>query len=573
MLSQTLQPGPSRVGPARACNATAVASKYDEYWLIRRSELGSAIERAAAGEEGSLDVSGLRELGQRESWYGSATVQGSTVVSSAMAHATSLARVVTGQNMCSRWPEKTFRFTISNGLTLAVVTRISLPGAAPSAPRTQPLAAAQPFGTTGMPESMDVAMACERVHGLLEGLPVWRAPSDVTFDNGLYFFYETGERSHHAVAGRVVRVGNHPHAQQRLRGRLKDHFRSSAGAKNGSVFRRYIGGAVIRRENAESSCLAPGRGEGHWERQKQPACTECGPVETRVTDLLNSEFSFRCVRIDDMSERNTFEAKLIATLAKCPVCKPSQAWLGRLAYPRTVSESGLWNTEFVGGPTLTQDDMRRLGQLVDRTRAGTRCTSGDLQSVLLVIPCSGWKRPRQELELPPVQIAELLGPEAKALLSEGRRLAFDHPGTRLHLDSPVRSALTYYTGQPYATTGVKEALVAAIGQGLHCLIISGGYGVVRPEEPIHKYNAHLGSQTKGVWSRRLPVILHDYIERNQINESIVLLSQQYAACVPELTANERRFVPSFRRGVNEGAAEQVVPAMIGSVLASTLASL
>jgi hypothetical protein len=457
---------PQSHGPVRACDATSVASKYDEYWLIRRSELGSAIERAAAGEEGSLDVSGLRELGQRESWYGSATVQGSTVVSSAMAHATSLARLVTGQNMCTRWPEKTFRFRISNGLTLAVVTGISRPRTAPSAPQTHhQLATAQPFGSMG-PESMEVAMACERVHTLLEGLPVWRAPSDVTFDNGLYFFYETGEHSQHAVAGRVVRVGNHPRAQDRLRGRLNDHFRSSAGAKNGSVFRRYIGGAVIRRENAQSSCLAPGAGEGHWERQKQPTCTECGPVETRVTDLLNSAFSFRCVRIDDMGERNTFEARLIATLAACPVCKPSQAWLGHLAYPRTVRESGLWNTEFVGGATLTHDDMRRLEQLVDHTGAGTRHTSGDLQNVLLVIPCSGGKRPGHELELPPVQVADLLNPRAQALLS-----------------------------------------------------------------------------------------------------------QQYAACVPALTANERRFVPSFRRGVDEGAALQVVPAMIGSELASTLASL
>jgi cytoplasmic iron level regulating protein YaaA (DUF328/UPF0246 family) len=133
--------------------------------------------------------------------------------------------------------------------------------------------------------------------------------------------------------------------------------------------------------------------------------------------------------------------------------------------------------------------------------------------------------------------------------------------------------MSYYTGQPYATTGVKEALIGAIRRGLHCSIVSGGYGVVRPEEPIHNYNAHLGTQTKGVWSRRLPVILRDYVERNQIDESIVLLSQQYAACIPALTANERRFVPSFRRGVDEGAALQVVPAMIGSELASTLASL
>jgi hypothetical protein len=274
-----------------------------------------------------------------------------------------------------------------------------------------------------------------------------------------------------------------------------------------------------------------------------------------------------------MSERNTFEAKLIATLAACPVCQPSPAWLGRFAYPRTVRESGLWNTEFVGGPTLTKEDVRRLEQLVDQTGAGTIHASGDLQKVLLVIPCSGGKRPGQELELPSVQVADLLGPEAEALLSEGRRLAFDRRGTQLDLDSPVKSALSYYTGQPYATTGVKEALIGAIRQGLHCLIISGGYGVVRPEEPIHSYNAHLGTQTKSVWSRRLPVILHDYVERNQINESIVFLSQQYAACVPALTANERRLVPSFRRGVDEGAALQVVPAMIGSELASTLASL
>jgi hypothetical protein len=69
------------------------------------------------------------------------------------------------------------------------------------------------------------------------------------------------------------------------------------------------------------------------------------------------------------------------------------------------------------------------------------------------------------------------------------------------------------------------------------------------------------------------VILRNYVEQNQINESVVLLSQQYAACVPALTANERRFVPSFRRGVDEGAALRVVPAIIGSELANTLATL
>ena len=554
----------------------AVASKYDEYWLSRRTELGGVIERAAAGHEGTLDVSDIVEVGSRGSWFGSATVRASTVVSSTMAHVTSLARVVAAHNLCGGWPDKTFRFTISHGRKLAVVTGAPFPGAQHSAPPTQHRpTTALPVTAAGTSEPMDAATACERAHSLLVRLPVWRTPNDVTFDNGLYFFYQTGEHSQHARDGRVVRIGNHPRARDRLRGRLKDHFRSGSGAKNGSVFRRYIGGALIRRENPESSCLAPRAGEGHWERQTQPACTECWTVEARVTDLLNSAFSFRCVRIDDMGERNTFEAKLIATLAACPVCHPSQTWLGRLAYPATVRESGLWNTEFVGGPIVTLDDMRRLEFLVEHTGAGAAPihVTRDLQHILLVIPCSGRKRPGQELPLPLVGIAELLGPEARALLADGRRLAFDRSGTRLELDSPIKSALSYYAGQPYATYGVQEGLLSAIRRGLHCLIISGGYGVVRAEEPIRNYNAHLGTQTKDVWSRRLPTVLCDYVQRNQIHESIVLLSQQYAACVPRLTATERRFVPSFRRGFDEGAALQVVPAMIGEELARTLAAL
>jgi hypothetical protein len=40
-----------------------------------------------------------------------------------------------------------------------------------------------------------------------------------------------------------------------------------------------------------------------------------------------------------------------------------------------------------------------------------------------------------------------------------------------------------------------------------------------------------------------------------------------------LTANERRLVRSFRRGIDEGAALQVVPAMIGDELARILTAL
>ena len=136
---------------------------------------------------------------------------------------------------------------------------------------------------------------------------------------------------------------------------------------------------------------------------------------------------------------------------------------------------------------------------------------GSLEDTLLLIPCSGGKKGARDPGFPVVCVEDLLGPTAAATLADGRRLAFQRRGTRLDEGSPLRPALAWYTGQPYATPGVHDGLVAAIEKGLHCLIVSGGYGVVRAEEPIHDYQAHL-SKTRGVWARRLPAILRDYVE-------------------------------------------------------------
>jgi hypothetical protein len=170
-------------------------------------------------------------------------------------------------------------------------------------------------------------------------------------------------------------------------------------------------------------------------------------------------------------------------------------------------------------------------------------------------------------------MGDLLGPVAASTLAEGRKLAFQRPGTQLDLDSAPRPALAWYTGQPYATSGVRAGLIAAIERGLHCLIVSGGYGVVRAEEPIHKYQAHL-SKTRGVWSRRLPAILRDYVDRNNITRTITVVSSVYAGVLPmNLTGNDARYVPSFSHQVDEGAALQVVPARVGARLADVLAQL
>ena len=213
----------------------------------------------------------------------------------------------------------------------------------------------------GRGHTPDTEEVCAAIHDALESLPLLSSPTDVPFLDGLYFFYEDGETSEHGAHGRVVRVGNHPRSSGGLRKRLRQHY---SGRKNGSVFRKLLGGALLRRRDPKSPCLLPAPGKGHWEHHKEKTCQECRPLEEEVSQLLRRSFRFRCVMVEDREERNGLEAALIATLAACPMCGPSPSWLGRYAYSETVRSSGLWNSQFVGGQTITERQLERVQGLV-----------------------------------------------------------------------------------------------------------------------------------------------------------------------------------------------------------------
>lgn len=559
-----------------------MASKYDLYWAERLEEIRSAVQDAAAGAApAAVDVQGLRRLGARQSWYGTVEIRGRTAAKASMAHAVSLGRTVAASGICTPWREHTFRFTITQSgvLTITVVDmtgpgRLGKPPTPPRPPsQMRPSAHSGAWAGAEDGDPVDAATGCARIHAALITLPSWTQPASVPFTNGLYFFYERGERSQHAPGGRIVRIGNHPLAQGRLVGRLSDHYNPRPGAKNFSVFRRYLGGALLRRYDPSSPCLQPAPGQGHWEKQGGKTCSLCADIEQAVSELISSAFTFRCVRIEDGAERNDFEKRLIATVAACPECRPSDGWLGRHAYPQPVRASGLWNVQHVGEQPATGQQLRRFDELVGMTLPGAVPASNvDLSQTLLVIPCSGEKKGAADPGLPVVSVGDLLGPAERQLLLQGRQLAFERPGTSLNTSTPLRPALAWYTGQPYKTDGVRDALVEAIRQGLHCLIISAGYGVLRAEEPINWYNAQI-AQTKSVWAQRLAAILADYVRRQKISRSFVLLSRQYAECVPPLTSAERRSVPMFTRGRDVGSAMRVVPGRIGAELSELLPAL
>ena len=215
-------------------------------------------------------------------------------------------------------------------------------------------------------EEKSLEATCLVIHELLDPLPLhdFRTPTRRLPRNGIYFFYEEGEFCRHfdVIRPRIVRVGTH-REQDRFRSRIRQHIR---GNKNSSVFRKHLGGAVLRRRNPDDFRL------GRWLKQDTPTFEE---VEELVTNRLAADFTFKCIMVKDKKERLDLEERLIATLAKCPGCEPSKDWLGYYAGSEEIRQSSLWNVQHVyGNKHMTQQYLSKLRELVCRElkRIGVR---------------------------------------------------------------------------------------------------------------------------------------------------------------------------------------------------------
>ena len=165
-------------------------------------------------------------------------------------------------------------------------------------------------------------------------------------ENGLYLFHEDGERYWigDRVTDRIVRVGTHDE-DGRLPGRIRNHYR---GSGNNSIFRRHIGSAIINQHPELNVDMAD------WRQSKEPSDPR---VEALINEMLRAHFAFRCIPIQNRSERLRLEEKLIATLAQSDQ-RPSPQWLGRSADSASIATSGLWNIEHVCSKDgLTQEDI------------------------------------------------------------------------------------------------------------------------------------------------------------------------------------------------------------------------
>ncbi len=198
------------------------------------------------------------------------------------------------------------------------------------------------------------------LYGLVRRLPVF----DVSFlraqlpANGVYLFFEKGESV--TIGGealeRIVRVGTH-RVQGRFPRRLRQHYgrvKTLGGNKNGSVFRKLVGAALMRREDPLDPRLAD------WEF---PQGTSDRNAEELVSIYMRDSFTFVCFQVDDQIERMAIESGLIALLAQHPVGEPSKGWLGYNSGSATVRTMGIWNSQRVNAAPLTVEQLERLGQV------------------------------------------------------------------------------------------------------------------------------------------------------------------------------------------------------------------
>ena len=199
------------------------------------------------------------------------------------------------------------------------------------------------------------------VYTLLAPLPRFDhafVPSRLPLD-GIYFLFEKGEtiRLRGLVSDRIVRVGIN-RSNGRFPSRIRGHYGRVGrlgGNKNGSVFRKHLGGALLRRADPNDQRL---RG---WLQQDGPTYPD---VEREVSLLLRHNFTFVCVRVDDADERQSLESALIALLAQNPLGRPSSGWLGVYAASEGIHNAGLWNTQHIHSEPLTMQAFRRLSTLV-----------------------------------------------------------------------------------------------------------------------------------------------------------------------------------------------------------------
>lgn len=208
---------------------------------------------------------------------------------------------------------------------------------------------------------------CNEIHKIFNGLKEYKFPFDQKEipKNGIYILFEKGEKVDKLK--RIVRVGTHTGNNQ-LPSRLKQHFIKEN--KDRSIFRKNIGRALLNADNDSflkqwqldlTSRANKEKNSGKVDFEKLKS------VEKRVTEYIQSNFSFAVFEVLEKEQRLTIESRIISTVSNCTNCKPSKNWLGLSSPKQKIIESGLWLVNELWKQSLTETELAEMKNITEST--------------------------------------------------------------------------------------------------------------------------------------------------------------------------------------------------------------
>jgi len=226
---------------------------------------------------------------------------------------------------------------------------------------------------------------CNWLHKKIEELPLIKCPFNLEDlpKNGIYFFYEKDEASKHdGVSRRIVRVGTHK--GNNFRSRMNDHFLFNerkmnfnsvkAAPKDRSIFRKNIGRALLNKEEDDylkiwNIDFTPRKNRDKYHHLRD--INEEKEIESRITNILRDDFSFRFLLIDNETKRignRGLESSLIGTIAKCELCKPSERWLGNHSPVDAIRNNGLWLVQHLQSDEINNEEKKFIIDAINDTK-------------------------------------------------------------------------------------------------------------------------------------------------------------------------------------------------------------
>ena len=204
---------------------------------------------------------------------------------------------------------------------------------------------------------------CYELHKLFNGVKryTFETIDDIPFDNGIYIFFEKGEK--YGEFDRIVRVGTDT-GQNQLKSRMRQHLTKEN--KDRSIFRKNIGRAMLAKENNpllnywNIDFTTKKNKELFFDEKK---FAECAVIEKDISTFMKENLSFVVFCVNTKEERLRFEKGIISALYNADDFVASAEWLGNYV-PETkgthVKKSRMWLSQGLRAKPLDNKELKKI---------------------------------------------------------------------------------------------------------------------------------------------------------------------------------------------------------------------